>query len=411
MGRRVVSALLCLGAIAAGCGSARSSESNAGPTPKAWPTEAQATTCASSFPSLWMGCLVKANPAFANVPLSYMALPGADNAGTFNLDPHALDTATESACTTFGSGIRSTSSLTSLKAERFSATQDETITRQLDGGIRWIDLKVGYNGGGNPIGGWRVTQNLYSIWPLSEYLDEIANWAGRHPTEAVVIDLSAICYDHDPSLAVDKGLWASFATKSAEGAGPLTLADVVARPSSFDGSLADATLRELGRGGRNVVVLIPSSARDSGVLRSHDHVYPVRVTPSRQISSASTEVIHSDPRFAPTGPEEFANANAGLAAYPTSAEPALGALRGSGLYVSKLAYELKGASTIAQNEIMSSFVGLVGSEGHFPAWAAGLQTGQYGKILARWRNRTNVVLADGVDVGGFTQAVIEQNGR
>jgi hypothetical protein len=60
---------------------------------------------------------------------------------------------------------------------------------------------------------------------------------------------------------------------------------------------------------------------------------------------------------------------------------------------------------------MSSFVGLVIELGHFPAWAAGLQDGEYEQILARWGSATNVVLADGVELGGFTLAVIEQNGR
>ena len=157
--------------------------------------------------------------------------PGLENAGTFNLDPEALDTQSGSACTTFSAGT----SLNETTAQRFSATQDETITRQLDEGVRWVDLDVGYNGGGNPITGWRVVQNLYSNWPLFEYLDQVANWAAKNPTEAVVVDLSTICYDHDPTKAVDQGLWSNFAATSAEGAGPKTIADVGARASSLGG--------------------------------------------------------------------------------------------------------------------------------------------------------------------------------
>ena len=184
-----------------------------------------------------MQCLVKAHPAFAQVPLSYMALPGAENAGTFNLDAEAVDTQSGSACTT----LHTSEQLTALKRGLFSSTQDETIIRQLNQGIRWVDLKVGYNGGGNPVSSWRVTQNLYSSWPLSEYLDEVANWASLHPKEAVVVDLSTICYDHNPSTAVEKGLWANFDATSVERAGPSTMTDVAADPSSFGGSLAGAT--------------------------------------------------------------------------------------------------------------------------------------------------------------------------
>jgi hypothetical protein len=277
--------------------------------------------------------------------------------------------------------------------------------------VRWIDLKVAYNGDGNPIGGWRVTQNLYSSWPLSEYLDQIANWAAKHPSEAVVVDLSTICYDHGPTPTEEKGLWANFATKSAERAGPMTMADVAARPASFRGSLASASLRDLTRSNRNVVVLVPDSAKFEQVLHKTEHINAFRTDSPTQPSGGSLEVEHSDPRFAPTNPAQWATSNIGLAAFPTSAKPPLGSLHGAGFYVSKLAYELKGASTTSQNQVMSSFVGLIASVGHYPAWSVGLQDGEYARTLAQWGAATNVVLAEGVDVGGFTAAVIDQNGR
>ncbi len=115
--------------------------------------------------------------------------------------------------------------------------------------------------------------------------------------------------------------------------------------------------------------------------------------------------------FAPTTPAAFVTANAGLASFPTSADPPLGSLHGKGIYVSKLAYELKGASTMTQSQVMSSFVGLVASEGPFPAWVSGLGDGEYSRLLTQWGTATNVVLADGVDLGRFTTAVIERNGR
>jgi len=354
-----------------------------------------------------MHCLVKAHPDFADVPLSYLALPGAENAGTFNLDPQAFDTQAGSACTTISAG----SSVGGAKAQRFSTTQDQTITQQLDGGVRWIDLQVGYNGGGNPVTGWRVVQNLYSNWPLSDYLDQVANWASAHPTEAVIIDLSTICYDHEPTAAIDEGLWANFATKSAEGAGPDTLADVATNPASFGGSLASATLGDLTRAGRNVTVLIPATALDSKVLSATYHVEPVRTTPPKITSRGSTVVEHSDPMVAPTSPDQFATANTSLERFPTTSDPRLGSLLGKGVYVSKVAYELKGASPAAQASIFLAFVGLIASQGIFGAWMSGLWNGAYGQILASWGKNTNVVLADGVELGGFIPRMIERNGR
>ena len=299
-GTRALWVLLTAAVLVAACSWALSDSTRSGAAPptRSWPTRAQATACAKNSPGTWMRCLVKARPAFADVPLSSLAIPGAENAGTFNLDPQAFDTQPGSACTTLSSG----NGAGGAKAQHFSTTQDQTVTTQLDDGIRWIDLHVGYNGGGNAVTGWRVVQNLYSSWPLSEYLDQVANWAANHPTEAVVVDLSTICYDHSPTAAIDQGLWANFATKSAEGAGPKTIADVAARPSSFGGSLASATLRDLARRGHNVVVLIPAFAVGWRALPGTYHVNPVRTTVPGRGGSGTTTVMRSDPKVAPTSP-------------------------------------------------------------------------------------------------------------
>ena len=79
--------------------------------------------------------------------------------------------------------------------------------------------------------------------------------------------------------------------------------------------------------------------------------------------------------------------------------------------MSKLAYELKGATPSTQATVFSNFVGLVAHAGAFPAWAVGLWSGQYQQILSEWGNATNVVITDGVDQGNFTAAVIVRNAR
>jgi hypothetical protein len=42
---------------------------------------------------------------------------------------------------------------------------------------------------------------------------------------------------------------------------------------------------------------------------------------------------------------------------------------------------------------------------------SGLWNGTYGQILTHWGSATNVVLGNGVDLGGFAATVIERNGR
>ena len=351
-----------------------------------------------------MGCLDKANPRFGRIPVSYLALPGSENAGTFNLDPFAFVNQRGSECTTLNSGLP----VTGARADRFSTTQDQSIVQQLSDGVRWIDLQVGYNGDGNPLAGWRVTQNLYSSWPLLEYLDQVANWASLHPTEVVFVDVASICYDHQPTDAIDRGLWANFATKSSHNAGPLTLADVAVAPPR-NKSLAASTLSELRKAGRNVVVLIPSDAKDSSVLTQKYHVDAVRTTPVAN-RAGTTQLFRSDPRIAPTSPPWYPDANSLLKA-ASKGPPQLGSLHGKGLYVSKLAYELKGASAITQGQIFRGFVGLVANYGIFPAWMSGLWLGDYDHILSTWGTATNVVIANGVERGGFVNAVVGLNGR
>jgi hypothetical protein len=138
------------------------------------PTPAMVADCVSQHPGTWMSCLVKADPYFGRFALSALALPGSRNAGTYNLDPESFDTEASSACTSF------TTHDAKLGPEfaRWSQTQDETITEQLDQGIRFVDLQVAYNGNGSATEGWRVVSSLYSDYPLYDYLDQIAIWFG-----------------------------------------------------------------------------------------------------------------------------------------------------------------------------------------------------------------------------------------
>ncbi len=65
-----------------------------------------------------------------------------------------------------GGAARSTlsdsTSITGASEQHFSATQDETITRQLDEGVHWIDLQVGYNSGGTRSPAGQVVHSLHT---------------------------------------------------------------------------------------------------------------------------------------------------------------------------------------------------------------------------------------------------------
>jgi hypothetical protein len=92
-------------------------------------------------------------------------------------------------------------------------------------------------------------------------------------------------------------------------------------------------------------------------------------------------------------------------------------LLGKGLFVSQLAYSV---TETARTVLFRQFGGLITSvslgpepTSHLAAWEANLWTGTVPRnlALAAWGHRANIVLADGVEYGGFIQAVIGLNAR
>lgn len=388
------------------------------------PSVAEAQGCATSDPASWMSCLVRADPAFGKLPISGLVLPGSDNAGAFNLDPQSFDTQKGSFCTDF---VPRDASL-GAEFDRWSETQDETITAQLDQGIRFIDLQVAYNGNGSALTGWRVVQSQFSEWPLYDYLDQVAAWAKVHPSEVVIVDFHNVCYDNADST-IAKGLWTNFATPSNVGGGKTTLAQVAFDPSELTGSFAIATVDQVvGEGaGHNVIVLLPKYLEDAKVLTTSYHVKPVFTVASGAGSKASSTIVPvalSNPQVTPTSSSRFAAANATLASSPLRAKPALGSLVGLGLYETQLAYSF---NPRAQTSLFATFGGLLQSYVRpatskvpvttLPAWEAGLFGASAtcavsrNQILTAWDHRANVVLADGVEYGGYIAAVIALNAK
>jgi len=412
--------LLALGL--AGCGSPNGTASGTTVTAAMRPTAAQAGKCASIDPATWMGCLVADHAAFATTPVSGIAIPGADNAGTFNLDPEAFDVQSGSHCA--ATAAQHANQGASVQA--WSQTQDETITQQLDAGVRWIDLQVGFNGT-DAVSGWRVVQNLYSDFPLSVYLGQVAAWASTHRGEAVFVDLRTICYDHDPTPTDEAGLWANFATPSTQGTSMVTIKDVAFNPSSLgDGSLATATLGAItgqGGGGHNVVVLVPAGSPKLSVLTRQYGVHPVSTVENDGAGHSSGTTVVLD-RYAngvaPTTSSDFEAANRTLEASPLATDPALGSQVGTGITVVPLVYDFDTAEALQQATLLTSFGGLINpsiptaaAPGALPlpAWESGLWTGTYTRnsVLAAWGHRANVVVTDGIEHAGFVQQVVELN--
>jgi len=140
------------------------------------PTAAEARICATAHRSSWMGCLVRADPGFGETPLSEVAIPAPTTRGPSTLTDR-LRHAERFVVHELHPAV---SSLPALVA-RWSQTQDESFTQQLNHGIRYFDLRVAYTG--DPAQGWRIVHTQFARSSLSDDLDQIASWASQHPAK------------------------------------------------------------------------------------------------------------------------------------------------------------------------------------------------------------------------------------
>ena len=215
--------------VAAGCSTASAHRTTQGSasTGAVRPTVSEARSCATSEPATWMGCIASRDPGFADIPLSEIAIPGAHDSGTFNLDASDFDTQSGSSCTSYTPLFTKVAAL----VKRWSEAQNIDFTSQLDDGVRYLDFRLAYTG--NAKQGWRIVHTQFSNDPLRQDLASIAAWAKAHPTEVVVIDVQHLCYDNSPTAADDLDLWSDFSV----------LAPVIFDPGTR--SVADSTLRDI----------------------------------------------------------------------------------------------------------------------------------------------------------------------
>jgi hypothetical protein len=381
------------------------------PTGAKWshrPSVAVARGCAISQPARWMGCITADDPGFADTPLSQVAIPGAHDSGTFDLDENDFDTQSGSDCTSYSPIFTSVASL----VKQWSEAQNIDYTHQLDDGVRYFDVRIAYTG--NEQQGWRIVHTQFSNDPLQSDLASIASWAKRHPTEVVIVDVQHLCYDNSPTSADDADLWSEFSP----------LASLSYDPNQQ--SVATATLRDITSqrgGGHNVVLMVPSSVLQPTTLLNTYHVHATFVTTpgATPVPGSPTPSVPEAYAWAssvsPASPSGYDAANQALEQFPTTYSPPLGSLRGRGLYQSQLIYSLSSniATDLSQFE---QFGGLIpalhphqATSPSLPAWELGLWTASYNRndVLAQWGHRLNVVVSDGVQYGGYVPAVVEQN--
>lgn len=373
------------------------------------PSAAVARRCAISQPARWMGCITADDPGFGATPLSEVAIPGAHDSGTFDLNENDFDTQSGSDCTSYSPIFTGVASL----VKEWSEAQNIDYRRQLNDGVRYFDVRVAYTG--NQQQGWRIVHTQFSNDPLRSDLASIASWAKAHPTEVVIVDVQHLCYDNSPTTADDADLWSEFSA----------LASVSYDPGQQ--SVATATLRDITcqrGGGHNVVLMLPSSVLQPTTLLDTYHVHATFVTTpgASPVPGAPTPSVPEAYAWAsnvsPASASDYDAANQALEQFPTTYSPPLGSLQGRGLYQSQLIYSLNGSNIGADLSEFEKFGGLIpalhlgqATSASLPAWELGLWTASYNRndVLSQWGRRLNVVVSDGVQYGGYVPAVVEQN--
>lgn len=156
--------------------------------------------------SNWMTRLVAQNPQMKNAPFYSFTLPGAHDAGTFDLTAvNALLTASGTVAAFLAflgplgllAGVV-ISGLTAIQAHtaiiNLAVTQKDSTTTQLDLGCRYFDFRPGLLP--SPLN--TVAPDIYHIhtivpgYPLSSFLQDIFTWLGKdnHAGEIVVVSLN-----------------------------------------------------------------------------------------------------------------------------------------------------------------------------------------------------------------------------
>lgn len=175
----------------------------------------------------WMTCVFpppgSARPA-RDAKLSDVVWPGTHDTGTSSISTDLADLATTGGPSCGGGseivdkvkalvkkyvpGIANAADsvvlpIVTSKVQGLAIAQPASIREMLDNGVRYLDLRVGYD----PVEGrWRFVHSMYSRGGIANDLQDIANWAKNHPTEIVIVNFNTICdtsnntYPHLASL-------------------------------------------------------------------------------------------------------------------------------------------------------------------------------------------------------------------
>jgi hypothetical protein len=164
--------------------------------------------------STWMGELVRQNPNVGSAPFACFALPGAHDAGTFDLSTVNALTKDVDALASFleilgkalpprewlaaillevASGLLDSAASKAVQlVTGLAVTQKDDITTMLNLGCRYFDFRPGYAPDAIPM----FAPDIYHIhtvvpgYEFDRFLSDVVTWLAKHPTEIVVVGLA-----------------------------------------------------------------------------------------------------------------------------------------------------------------------------------------------------------------------------
>ncbi|TNN04185.1 hypothetical protein fugu_001214 [Takifugu bimaculatus] len=119
-----------------------------------------------------------------NIPLFNLAIPGSHDSMSYDLDKNSSIIEPD--------GLKKFSKLCCVRkiVRRWATTQDENITKQLNAGVRYFDLRIARKPNDPEPTRLYFYHGLYTRTDVETLLRDINTWADKHPKEILILALS-----------------------------------------------------------------------------------------------------------------------------------------------------------------------------------------------------------------------------
>lgn len=202
----------------------------------------------------WQTCAFPARQEAEEIKLQDVAWPGTHDSGTGSLAATSEYVLSEYSPDCSAGWF---SNLTADFAHSLAVSQRTSLREQLDQGIRYLDLRVGWSVDTNQ---WELVHTLASPTSLQLELQGVAAWANAHPSEVVIVDINHIC-DASGNPHIQPEFEDAFYAQQIDSDGVETpsLCDVmtpVRRTNVSQMTIEDVRAYDGGRIPRNVIVVL-----------------------------------------------------------------------------------------------------------------------------------------------------------